>query len=99
MYKVNDVTNWLSQTTDNSKYFVCSPGLWDKESRLYIILPELEHEWKFVMAKHMKQMKYINEMWNSFNFIMAVTRSWSILKISTNTIYIHLNLFTKHNSL
>ena len=36
MYKVNDVTNWLSQTTDNSKYFVWSPGLWDKESRLYI---------------------------------------------------------------
>ena len=35
MYKVNDVTNWLSQTTDNSKYFVWSPGLWDKESRLY----------------------------------------------------------------
>ena len=23
MYKVNDVTNWLPQTTDNSKYFVC----------------------------------------------------------------------------
>ena len=35
MYKVNDVANWLSQTTDNSKYFVWSPGLWDKESRLY----------------------------------------------------------------
>ena len=27
MYKVNDVTNWLSQTTDNSKYFVWSPEL------------------------------------------------------------------------
>ena len=36
MYKVNDVANWLSQTTDNSKYFVWSPGLWDKESRLYL---------------------------------------------------------------
>ena len=32
---MNDVTNWLSQTTDNSKYFVWSPGLQDKESRLY----------------------------------------------------------------
>ena len=39
MYKVNDVTNWLSQTTDNSKYFVWSPGLWDKESRLYSLKP------------------------------------------------------------
>ena len=36
MYKPNDVTNWLSQTTDNSKYFVWSPGLWDKEHRLYL---------------------------------------------------------------
>ena len=27
MYKVNDVTDWSSQTTDNSKYFVWSPGL------------------------------------------------------------------------
>ena len=27
MYKVTDVTIWLSQTTDNSKYFVWSPGL------------------------------------------------------------------------
>ena len=35
MYKVNDVTNWLSQTTDNLKYFLWSPGLWDKESHLY----------------------------------------------------------------
>ena len=35
MYKVNDVTYWLSQTTDNSKQFVWYPGLWDKESRLY----------------------------------------------------------------
>ena len=42
MYKVNDVTNWLSQTTDNSKYFVWSPGLWDKESRLYLILTWLK---------------------------------------------------------
>ena len=33
---VNDVTDWLSQTTDISKYFVWSPGLWDKESPLYI---------------------------------------------------------------
>ena len=38
---VNDVTNWLSQTTDNSKYFVWSPGLWDKESSLYIFLAHL----------------------------------------------------------
>ena len=36
MKKVNDVTGWLSQTTDISKYFVWSPGLWDKECRLYI---------------------------------------------------------------
>ena len=25
------------KTTDISKYFVWSPGLWDKESRLYIV--------------------------------------------------------------
>ena len=36
MKNVNDVTGWLSQTTDISKYFVWSPGLWDKESRLYL---------------------------------------------------------------
>ena len=36
MYKANDVTNWLSQTTDNSKHFVWSPGLWDKGSLLYL---------------------------------------------------------------
>ena len=36
MKNVNDVTGWLSQTTDISKYFVWSPGLRDKESRLYI---------------------------------------------------------------
>ena len=35
MKKVNDVTGWLSQTTDVSKYFVWSPGLRHKESRLY----------------------------------------------------------------
>ena len=37
MKNVNDVTGWLSQTTDISKYFVWSPGLWDKESRLYYL--------------------------------------------------------------
>ena len=37
MKNVNDVTGWLSQTTDISKYFVWSPGLRDKESRLYIL--------------------------------------------------------------
>ena len=36
MKNVNDVTGWLSQTTDISKYFVWSPGPWDKESRLYL---------------------------------------------------------------
>ena len=36
MKNVNDVTGLLSQTTDISTYFVWSPGLWDKESRLYI---------------------------------------------------------------
>ena len=35
MKKVNDVTGWLSQTTDISKYFIWSLGLKDKESRLY----------------------------------------------------------------
>ena len=35
MHKVNDVIDWLSQTTDNSKYFVWPSGFWDKESRLY----------------------------------------------------------------
>ena len=25
MYKVNDITNWLSQTTDNSKVFFSDP--------------------------------------------------------------------------
>ena len=35
MKKVNDVTGWLSQTIDILKYFVWSPGLGDKESRLY----------------------------------------------------------------
>ena len=37
MKNVNDVTGWLSQTTDISKYFVWSPGLWDKEIRLYVL--------------------------------------------------------------
>ena len=37
MKNVNDVTGWLSHTTDISKYFVWSPGLRDKESRLYIV--------------------------------------------------------------
>ena len=36
MKKMNNVTDWISQTTDISKYFVWSPGLWDKESCLYI---------------------------------------------------------------
>ena len=36
MKNVNDVTGWLSQTTDISKYFDWSPGLWDKESHLYM---------------------------------------------------------------
>ena len=27
MKKVNDVTGWLSQTTDISKYFIWAPGL------------------------------------------------------------------------
>ena len=36
MYKVNDVTNWPSQTTDNSKYFVWSPGLWDKACMIFL---------------------------------------------------------------
>ena len=34
MKNVNDLTGWLSQTTDISKDFVWSPGNWDKESRL-----------------------------------------------------------------
>ena len=40
MKNENDVTGWLSQTTDISKYFIWSPGLWDKESCLY----EISHE-------------------------------------------------------
>ena len=40
MKNVNDVTGWLSQTTDISKYFVWSPGLRDKESRLYLPLSD-----------------------------------------------------------
>ena len=36
MKKVNDVTDWLPQTTDISNYFVWYPGLWAKESRLYL---------------------------------------------------------------
>ena len=35
MKNVYDVTDWLSQTTDISKYSVWFPGLWDKESRLH----------------------------------------------------------------
>ena len=49
MYKVNDVANWLSQTTDNSKYFVWSPGLWDKESRLYVRIPVSEENSEFIL--------------------------------------------------
>ena len=51
MYKANDVTNWLSQTTDNSKYFVWSPGLWDKESRLYI--QKIHSEWVYTVFPDM----------------------------------------------
>ena len=57
MKNVNDVTGWLSQTTDISKYFVWSPGFWDKESRLYILKSvirfylnahlNLYHWWKY----------------------------------------------------
>ena len=39
MKNVNDVTGWLSQTTDISKYFIWCPWLRDKESRLYVIHP------------------------------------------------------------
>ena len=35
--KVNDITGWLSQTTDTSKYFVWSPGLRDYELPVFTI--------------------------------------------------------------
>ena len=68
MYKKNDITDWLSQTTDNAKYFGWSPELWDKKSGLYINWqqyrpiqnhfqtcpdPNLCH--KFFMSYHMYQ--------------------------------------------
>ena len=33
-----DVTFWLCRTSDNSKYFLHSLGLWDNEVDLYLIL-------------------------------------------------------------
>ena len=64
MKKVNDVTGWLSQTTDISKYFVWSPGLWDKESRLYMEIAHSDiifHYLSLIMRKpvlcHMRTTK------------------------------------------
>ena len=58
MYKGNDVTHWLSQTTDTSKYFVWSPGLWDKESHLYIYKHPL-FQYDFCLA-FLDQWKHYN---------------------------------------
>ena len=38
MKKTTDVTDWLSQTIDISKYFIWSPGLWDKDGLLYKVI-------------------------------------------------------------
>ena len=53
MKKVDDVTDWLSQTTDISKYFVWYPGLWDKESHLYINIHSWEGDSKNVHPEEM----------------------------------------------
>ena len=36
MKKVNDITDWLSQTTDISKHIVWYPGLWDISNYWYL---------------------------------------------------------------
>ena len=43
--KANNSTEWLSQTTDISKYFVWSPWLWNKDFESSVFLKS-NHQWK-----------------------------------------------------
>ena len=78
MKNVNDVTGWLSQTTDISKYFVWSPGLWDKESRLYLVRSIYVSHWSIIPT-----MMFIHQI--ILKILSKITRPWHIG---------HVDLFT-----
>ena len=73
MYKVNDVKDWLSQTTDNSKYCAWSPGLWGKESRLYIF----SHQTDILVFKKCKEHIHCRPIffcdWMKSNYFIEVS--------------------------
>ena len=104
MKKVNDFTDWLSQTTDISKYFVWYPGLWDKESRLYMYAVEKYMRGKkndcksrqvLLISKWQKYKHVLPTGSSVYNVSCNITLSLSNKEINSVTLFYVSNCYWK----